>query len=458
MIARLSGAIRAWKGRGGHTVMMAQVVLLRSLAQAVNVCTGLLSAALLGPSGRGTLAAIITGPGFLAGIASLGLHASLIYHVKARPEEERAYVGNGMILTLLAGGIAAAIGWVLMPRWLAHYPPHAIAIGRLLLITTPMTVVTWTMSGAAEARGWFGFANRTLYLQGLLILAGLLGLWATANLTPESAAFAYTAPAVPVFAYFAVFTVLRVRPRFTPRPKLMAQLLHYGVRISGVDFVSTCANYADQVLVVAVLAPEMVGAYVVALSAARLLTVLQTGVAAVLFPSVAAREADHVVRLVAVSFHIVFVVTGTAAIGLALFGPKLLLLIYGARFAPAIAPFRLLLAATLIGNGAAVLSQAYAARGRPGLVTITEAVGLLLSVAMMLVLVPHFATVGAAISVLASAIFRLAAYAMGMKMFVGGGMPRLVPSLTDIHRLLDGALRRPAPALAIEPVSLEPLS
>ena len=75
-------------------------------------------------------------------------------------------------------------------------------------------MATWTMTGAAESQGWFTFANGTLYLQNCAVLV-LLGLLAwTKLITPVSAAFAYMAPTLPVFVYFLVRMLRRVKPDF----------------------------------------------------------------------------------------------------------------------------------------------------------------------------------------------------------------------------------------------------
>ena len=101
--------------RGGAAAIL--VIGLRSLALAVTILTGLVSAALLGASGRGVLAALLTGPAFLSGVCSMGLHAAVIYRMKEKPEDSARYFGTALILAVALGAIAIAIGWVLTPLW-----------------------------------------------------------------------------------------------------------------------------------------------------------------------------------------------------------------------------------------------------------------------------------------------------------------------------------------------------
>jgi len=62
-----------------------------NLAIAVlSIVTGVVSARLLGPHGRGELAAIQTTPGFLASLAMLGMPEALTYFSAQEPEPARA--------------------------------------------------------------------------------------------------------------------------------------------------------------------------------------------------------------------------------------------------------------------------------------------------------------------------------------------------------------------------------
>jgi O-antigen/teichoic acid export membrane protein len=424
---------RSSPARGGAAAIL--VIGLRSLALAVTILTGLVSAALLGASGRGVLAALLTGPAFLSGVCSMGLHAAVIYRMKEKPEDAQRYFGTALLLVFGCGSAAIAIGWVLTPLWLHKYDADTIWYGRLLLLTLPLTMATWTMTGAAESQGWFTFANGTLYLQNcaVLLFLGLLA-WAHA-ITPVTAAFAYAAPTVPVFIYFLVRMLHRVKPDFRFRLWHTHKLLHYGIRLYGVDLLNTFLQYSDQLIAVTILPAHLVGAYSVAQSIARLPNVISTGVSSVLFPAVAARQQAHVLEKVALSFRLVTLVSAVASVCLAVVGPTLLLLIYGPSFAPAITPMRILLVATTISNGTAILYQAYAASGRPGFVTICEALGLLTSLPLMALLAARYGADGVAAAVLIAAILRATSATAGLSLVLHASFPRLLPDTSDVRRL-----------------------
>lgn len=429
------------RGRAGT---VAGVVALRSLALGVNVCTGVLTAAVLGPDGRGELTALTVAPQFLSGLAGFGLHASFIYNSKADPRHEREYLGADLIMLCLAGAVIAALGWAVLPHWLSQHDPQTVAVARAFLLIVPVGVMTGALLAAAEARGRFGLANGLVYLQSFCTLAVLLVLMGLDLLTPAAAAAAYTLPSILAFLCFAWSIGREVRPVPTLRAPFPRRLLRYGLRFYGVDLLGTLSGYLDQLVLVALLEPGLVGIYAVALSLARMLNVLQTAISSVLFPSIAARGTAEVVGTVGATLGVAVPITAALALAAGLIGPVLLDLLYGPRFAPAVGIFRWLLLDAVVASVARILYQAYSGSGRPGWVTGFEAAGTVVSVAFMLVLVPRFGLQGMAASVLVGSLVRLACGVAGLRPALGAGMPSLLFSRSDVRPWLRAA-RGPAP-------------
>jgi O-antigen/teichoic acid export membrane protein len=222
------------------------------------------------------------------------------------------------------------------------------------------------------------------------------------------------------------------------------RLLRYGVRLCGVDILGTLAGFIDQIVIVALLPASMVGIYAVALSSARVLAVVQGGINTVLFPSVAARETAAIVRTVATAFRLGTLLIAGLAVILQLVGPPLLLLAYGAKFAPAILPFRVLLLAVVMENGARILYQIYSGGGRPELLTGFESAAVTVLLLVMLALMPSLGTLGAAIAVLCAAGFRLAIAVGALPLVMRIERPRLVFSAMDFRMLRAILSRAPA--------------
>lgn len=425
---RLLGAMRS-KGNVGAT---ARIMVIRIIALLGNVGSGLLTAAFLGPDGRGEQAALMIMPSILGAVSTLGLHASLIYNVRSDPENGPRYFGNALLLCLGSSLLACLVGWAALPYFLSQYRANTIELARILLFCVPFAISSPLLTGVLEAHGQFGVANRVLYVQSLGTLVLLLLLAFGGWMTPHITAWAYISPCVPAFAYLWWQANRVIRPRPAWRGVYTRRLLDFGLRFYGVDILGGLSGYVDQAVIVFLLDPASVGAYAVALSLSRVLSVAQGAVATVLFPSVAGKDKTNVVEVVARVTRVMCVVNAVLAAGVAVAGPTLLLLLYGARFNAAVTPFLILLVEAVVTSAARTLAQAFTSSGRPGAVTTIELVGVVASIGAMLVLVPLFGINGAASATLFAGCVRLACVAGSFRSILGMRLPRLVINRADV--------------------------
>jgi O-antigen/teichoic acid export membrane protein len=406
---------------------------------ALQAGTGILTARALGPAGRGELAAMILWPLFVASATTLGVPSSLIYHLRSRVSGRERLVTSGFAMATVMGVIAAAAAALVLPWWLHQYSPGVILAAQWFLITVPLCSVTLAGRAVLEAEHDFSASNAIQILTPLATLVVLLVFLGLHRLTPYTAAIAYIAASLPAFGYMLrriVRTGIRVaRIQLT----VIRQLLQYGVRSYGIDLLGTLALQVDQVLVVSLLSPGAMGSYVVVLSLSRMLNVFQQSVVMVLFPKAAGHPAETVIAMTGNSVRTSGLVTAVCGVFVCLTGPTLLRLLYGAEYVNAVGALRILVLEAVLSGVVFVLAQAFMALDRPGVVTILQAVGLSLSVPMMLWLIPRYGIYGAAISLLVSTTARLVFVTAGFRVFLKISPPRLLPGRNDV-RLLMGAV------------------
>lgn len=428
IVMRAASAMRG-KGNVGTT---ARIMVVRVIALFGNVGSGLLTAAFLGPDGRGEQAALMITPSLLGAVSTLGLHASLIYNVRSDEENAGEYFGTAILLCLASSLIACAVGWAAIPHFLSQYNESTTNLARVLLFCVPFAMINPLMTGALESHGKFGVANKVLYVQSLGTLVLLVVIALSGWMTPHITAWAYIAPCIPAFIYLWLQARKVIRPKLSLKGPRVRRLLNFGLRFYGVDILAGLSGYVDQAVIVFLLDPASVGAYAVALSLSRVLSVAQGAVATVLFPSVAGRDKTNVVEVVARVTRVLCVVNGVLAAGVAIAGPTLLLLLYGARFNAAVTPFLILLLEAVVTSAARTLAQAFTSSGKPGAVTTIELIGVVASIAAMLVLVPHFGINGAAFATLFAGIVRLLSVLLSFRSILGIKLPRLVISRADV--------------------------
>lgn len=419
---------------------VAQSILSKLAIIALQAGTGILTARVLQPAGRGELAAMILWPLFVASVTTLGVPSSLIYFLRHRAGERHQLIANGFVMAIVLGTVSAVITAFVLPWWLHQYSSSIVHAAQWFLLTVPICSITLAGRAVLEASDEFSSSNAIQMLTPFATLAALLAFLAVHRLNPFTAAISYIAASLPTF-WLMIVRVRRVgfgRWHFTP--SVMNLLMGYGVRSYGIDLLGTLALQVDQVLVVSLLSPSAMGSYVVVLSLSRMLNLFQNSVVMVLFPKAAGRSPEDVIALTGKSVRISGLVTAICGILVCLAGPTLLRILYGKEYVGSVGALRILVLEVVLSGVTFVLAQAFMALGRPGIVTILQAIGLSLSIPMMLLLIPRFGIYGAAFSLLTSTMARLLFIYLGFKVFLNTNPPRLLPGVADLQLLLQTAL------------------
>lgn len=418
------------RGQSGLAAVL-QSLVIKLLVVVINTTTGIITARSLQPDGRGELAALILWPLFLANALTLGLPSALVYNLRRAPERASALVSGALVFCAVSGVTAIVLGVAMMPYWLAQYPPETVRLAQLLMWHTPVCLFTNFGRVIFEARDNFRRSNAVLLLTMWLGLVGLVAVWWAGALTPFHAALTYTLNGVPTAIGVVVLLWREFRPRWAGTLAALGTLLHYGWRSYGIDLLNTFAMQLDQVLVVGLLSPALAGTYVVALSLARVLLLMQQAVAAVLFPKAAGRPAAEVIALTGRAARLSVTLTALVGVGVMVGGPWLLRLLYGAEFVAATNLLRLLVIEAMVSSTSLILAQAFMALGRPGVVTVLQGVGLALSVPLLLLLIPRWGLLGAGLALVVAAVVRLTLTLLSFPWWLKARAPRLAPERAD---------------------------
>lgn len=403
----VNGARWILRGRGA-TAATLQTVLARFLILFINVGTGILTARLLKPQGRGELSALAIWPQSLAYVMTLGLPSALRYHLKRHPEQKSELFSAAVLMSTVLGAVAIVIGVVFIPQFISQYSASVIHFAQWFMLLSPLLLLSETFVAALEASEEFTFANQIRYLQPLITLIALGTFALTQRLTPFTAALAYIfLPSLPLFLWMLIHLWKSFHPQWYGLGAAYKWLTSYSLRASGIDLLGTLADRFDQVIVVNLLPPASMGLYAVALSMSRMLNLFQTSTITVLLPKIAARPLKEVIALTGQAVRISTAFTTIIAVAVMIPIPALLQLLYGVEYLEAVSVFRILVVEAVLSGEALVLAQAFLALGRPGMLTLVQGVGLGLTIALMLVLIPILGLEGAGLALLCSTIVRL---------------------------------------------------
>jgi len=357
---------------------------------------GVILARVLGPGGRGTVAALLAWTGVVAIVASIGLTQATCYWVAKDATRAREFVRTAVLIGLVLGSSAGILG--------ASAAAVLVEDGAVRLIfvagfaAVPLVIVggIWTSAlQALEIRAW----NRARLIQPTVYFVGTLLLWSIGSLS------VLTSVGVLLTAIAAQAAVARhLVTRNTSgeacfQRVLVRPLLQYGWRTS-LSALPVQVNYRlDQVVLSLIVTAGTLGNYAVAVSLAALASPIGSAFGSIAFPQIAGSRSTH--EIDRIQRHAIFGSLAAAAallLPLALVAPWLVPALFGPGFERAVLPFRILTLGSIVYVMNQVIGDVLRGRGRPLVPALAEGLAAIVTVVLLMILVPAYGVRGAAIT------------------------------------------------------------
>jgi O-antigen/teichoic acid export membrane protein len=348
---------------------------------------GVLSARALGPHGRGQLAVVVLWSGVVGLAGSLGLPSSCSYFVACWPGRRTA-LARWFIRIAARQAVAMTAASVVLFWWL--HLRLGLGVPLAVEYMTWPAAGTFALYGAVYAQGSRDFSgfNKIRMISGtmptVLMAIGTLIL----RLTPAEAGAAYLAPAWGGAVLAGIWFHRASRgPVGEPLSQRESRLLwSYGWR--SVASLSGLAlnNSADQYALGLIVPAASLGLYSVGASAASPLPALVGSFGMVGLPTVTrltgAAKAAASWRILRRAACLLLCVAPPFALLLPWFIPW----IYGARYSAAVVPAEFLLVGTSFAALTTAVDALLQAYGLPGVVSVTQGAGGVLTIAGTLIL------------------------------------------------------------------------
>jgi O-antigen/teichoic acid export membrane protein len=407
----------------------------KALILGLNAATGMITARTLHAGGRGEQAAMVLWPAFLVYATSLGLPSSLTYHLRRVRGSRKQLIGTALLIGFLTSIVCTAVVYWLMPRMLSQYSPAIVFYARVFLLTMPVSTLMLLARATFEGHQKFSTSIVTQLCIPLVNVLGLGLLWACHSLTPFTSAAVYAFNIFPITGWLCYRIVKLYSPEFPRTLQHFKELMSYGIRALGIDLCTTLSAYVDQAFVVTLLTASEMGAYVVALSASRILNFCQASVVMVLLPKATSLTPEAAIALSARAARLSMLLTAMGASVASIFAPLGLQLLYGNGFQHSVPVIRILLAEVTISGTVSVLAQSAMGMGRPGMIAMLQGTGLGMLIPLLSLLVPRFGIVGAAWALFASTSIRMALLLSSFPLLLRVPVPRVLPVWDDLIEL-----------------------
>ncbi len=391
--------------------------------------TGPVQARVLGPDGRGELAAIITVLVLAPVILDFGL-ADFVTRERARRGPSGRVLGTAIPLALAFSLIGVAVAWPL-GELIGQGRDVVEGFVRLSLLMMPVFVFGWMVIGVARGAQRFEVIRRWQLIGAGGSGVGILGLAAVRELTVSSAVIATMAMNTTALA--VSLPVLRGAGPWRLDRRIVRPALAFGAR-SWLAALSAVGNHRlDQAALAVVVSSAELGHYAVAASLTAIASGFVGAVMTAMLPRVAQEGGAAVPRIVRVSVLIL-------AVSLALLtavSPMAVPLLFGSEFDEAIPLVAILAVATLLMGVSAVIGSALQGVGRPQDFARPQILGLVITIAGLALMLGPLEAIGAAVvSCVAYAVVLAGTVRAATRAFATTSTMLLLPRRDDVRWLV----------------------
>jgi antigen flippase len=368
---------------------------------AVALVSGPLAARLLGPSGRGELAAVQNIYWLAALISLLGLPEATLFFVARSPARGGRILSTSACLVAASAPVCMLIGYFVVPIALRGQSQATMWIARMsllfILASSWLSLVQFALRGTNKILEWN--ISRAVPALGWILTLMVVAFFGIASVS--AIMLAYIGVLVLSIVIGLALFLPRGRDQRDMRPDLLLAkpLLGYGIPLVCASVPQTLNLRLDQLLIASMLPASALGLYVVAVGWSGAITPLLHAIANLLFPKIAgsASPEDSAYmfgRVIRIGSMAALVLGGVVAA----MTPTVLPLIFGIAFRPSILAACILVGASAISGISVILEEGLRGLGKTWAIFTSEGVGLIATVISLCYLLPRQGIVGAAIS------------------------------------------------------------
>ena len=360
-----------------------------------------------GPSAVGEYALLRMLPGLVGVLCVLGLPGALAYFL-AVPRRDLPRLWPTLMAIGAAGEVVGTALWVVASPLLAkvffpHEAPWLIAAaGATVATQLALTLGKTALQGLEDRRGGdVVIAAEELAFLPCFVLPLLVGVHGIAAII---LGLGLADVVVAVDAWRRVGRRLGWRRLGVacwwgrPDKDLARQVASYGLRGQVGGLITLLNLRLDVAILGAIAGPAVLGGYAVASKYAELLRLPGTALTWVFYPRLAKLDEQRAAELARRLIRPTLAGVAAAAIPVAILAGPVMRLLYGASFAPAVTPARILVAGMILAGASGVASAYLYGRGTPGLNSIVLGAGLVVTVVLDVTLIPRHGALGAAVA------------------------------------------------------------
>jgi len=372
------------------------------LAQAgilgIGALTGVLSARLLGPTGRGELTALTLWPLTIFFLCGLGIESALVFHVGKRLFSMPELWTASTVVSIMEAVAAILIGLLVIPLALRAYPEDVRRLALLFLFFAPVVILSGQPAFIFQGKLKLAACNTVRAAAPATYALGLLVLLFTKPPHLRNVVLCQLGGVVVAAMLGYGMLLRREEIRFAWQPKALRSLVNFGWRTQLANVTAFINQRVDQLLLSLFIPPRELGLYVVAVTVTSAAGVFPQAAGIVTYATGANLDAPQAARIIARTVQASAIWMGLGCTCLFIAVPWAIPWVFGRAFSGSVLACRILLPGAIALALSQVLYEGARALNQPALPSYAEGCGLIITAVCLYLLVPRFGFVGAAIA------------------------------------------------------------
>jgi O-antigen/teichoic acid export membrane protein len=379
--------------RGVKITLVAQVAMI-----AVNACTGIFTARLLGPKGRGELAVVIVWSFTLVYLVSCGVNQSIVYFIGKARERVSEVITAVCVIGAAQSIIVVAAGMCVLPIALRKYTPQVQHLALIFLAVTPLIIFGGYPGNVLQGLLRFRSFNIIRILPVGFYAAGLavLALSRSSRLSSVIACQMIGLALALIVGCWILWH--QVRPRWTWSPSMCGSLVRFGAKTQLGNISGFINRYSDQLILSLFVPPRELGLYVVAVTVSSAIVFLPQALGIATLAQAANEKKNEAEAIIGHASRLSLLWLGGVALFLFIFTPTLITHVFGSGYGMASLACRILLPGSIALGLNEVLYEGACALGYPALPSYAELTSTGITILVLFALVPRIGFAGAAVA------------------------------------------------------------
>lgn len=369
----------------------------------MNFVVSIILARTLGPTGQGIYAICILFPMTILTFTNLGISRSSIYHIGKKKYNFNDLLSNIITLNLVIIIISLLVGFFILivfgNELFAHVPLNLLLLGLLLL---PLQATLFqSIYGIILGVQKIKIYNLLYIIQNasLFIFIVLLVLFLGKNIFGGILANIISLVITTSLAIYLTHRFFGFGKKFSFNKEIINSLVIFGFKINLGAAVSYMHLRVDTFILNAILLPESVGYYAIAVGIAELLGTFSGNVSTVLYPKVAAmKDEESKNQFTPIVSRNNLLITFMGSLLILFFSQWLIVLLYSNEYLPSVQPLQILLIGVIFISVERILTNDLIARGKAMINVYVTSAMLIVNIILNLILIPKYGINGAALS------------------------------------------------------------